>query len=454
VKPAGDRKKAFVERMGTVTINMEEYEQAGIDMSVLKLVISKIEDLPPLPLIVQKVLSLTQTENANTDELAKVISNDQALTAKLLRVVNSPFYHVSSVVNSIPHAVILLGFRGVRDLALGLSTIETFKESEKNKFLPRQRFWEHSIGCALCCKAVADRIRYKNPEEAFVGGLLHDIGRMVFTQFFAGSFSDAVKESHMKRRPLVDLEKEEVGIPHTMVGKLLLQKWNLPPILADAVDRHHAPLNDGAGQSKISIPFIIMAADTLTKIACIGFGGDRYIHSIDQNIWKNMPIQEEEYLKIISNLSEEVEEIKGFFGIKDDLPSSLQPGFQQKEGAPPRLAFYTDIELDSFIPERVALRQFFEVHSFQRNGDLKGTIESFKPDMLFIDLSSEQRNEAISENLKAYRSVTASPIILQLSRNVSEETQNKSAKIGIFFLSTPFCPEELAVCLGNANAPE
>ncbi|NIQ38987.1 MAG: HDOD domain-containing protein [Proteobacteria bacterium] len=116
------------------------------------------------------------------------------------------------MVDSIPHAVILLGFRGVRDLALGLSTIETFKESEKNKFLPRQKFWEHSIGCALCCKAVTDRIRYKNPEEAFVGGLLHDIGRMVFTQFFAGSFSDAVKESHMGRRPLVDVEKEEVGI--------------------------------------------------------------------------------------------------------------------------------------------------------------------------------------------------------------------------------------------------
>ncbi len=74
--------------MGTVTINMEEYQQAGIDMSVLKLVISKIEDLPPLPLIVQKVLTLTQTENANTDELTKVISNNQALTAKLLRVVN------------------------------------------------------------------------------------------------------------------------------------------------------------------------------------------------------------------------------------------------------------------------------------------------------------------------------------------------------------------------------
>ncbi len=81
--------------MGTVTINMDEYEQAGVDMSVLQIVIRKIEDLPPLPLIVQKVLSLTQSENANTNELAKFIYNDQALTAKLLRVVNSPFYHVS-----------------------------------------------------------------------------------------------------------------------------------------------------------------------------------------------------------------------------------------------------------------------------------------------------------------------------------------------------------------------
>lgn len=451
VKPAGGRKKAFVERMGTVTINMDEYEQAGVDISVLKMVISKIEDLPPLPLIVQKVLSLTQSENANTDELAKVISNDQALTAKLLRVVNSPFYHVSSVVNSIPHAVVLLGFRGIRDLALGLSTVEMFDESQKNQSLPRQSFWEHSLSCALCCKAVADRVRYRDPEEAFVGGLLHDIGRIVLSQFFSGSFTEAMREAHMRKRPLVDLEKDEIGIPHTLVGKLLLQKWNLPHPLADAVERHHNPIKDGAETSKIGIPLIIMVADTLTKIACIGFGGDRYIHMIDKNIWNRIPIQEKDYVSIISSLSDEVHEIKGFFGIKDDLPKTTRPGFERKEGDSHRLAYYTNDDLGSFLAPKITLQRFFEVKSFPHGGDIREGIEQTKPHAIFVDLSSEQRTEMISESLKAYRSVTSKPLIFQLSRDVSKETKEKSAKIGVFFLTTPYCPEELVNCLGQLD---
>ncbi len=439
--------------MGTVTINMEEYEQAGVDISVLKMVISKIEDLPPLPLIVQKVLSLTQSENADTDELAKVISNDQALTAKLLRVVNSPFYHVSTVVNSIPHAVVLLGFRGIRDLALGLSTVEMFDESHKNQSLPRQRFWEHSISCALCCKALADRVRYRDPEEAFVGGLLHDIGRIVLSQFFSGSFTEAMREAHLRKRPLVDLEKEEIGIPHTLVGKLLLQKWNLPPSLADAVERHHNPIKKGAGTSKIDIPLIIMVADTLTKIASIGFGGDRYIHGIEKNFWNSLPTQEKDYVSIISSLSDEVQEIKGFFGIKDDLPKTQQPVPERKEGDLLRLAYYTKDDLESFSPARTTLQRFFEVESFPLDGDIKGSLEQTKPEVMFIDLSSEERTEMISEILKVYRSVSDRPLILLLSRDVSKETQEKSAKIGIYFLTTPYCPEELVNCLGQVNLP-
>jgi putative nucleotidyltransferase with HDIG domain len=450
MKPAGERRKAFVERVGTVTIDMDAYEKAGVDTSVLKMVIDKIEDLPPLPLIVQKVLSLTQSENTNTEELAKVISNDQALTAKLLRIVNSPFYAVSSVVTTIPHAVILLGFRGVRDLALGLSTVGLFKEYEESRLLPRQRFWEHSIASALCCKAVADRIRHKDPEEAFVGGLLHDIGRMVFSQFFSGSFTDALREASMKRQPLLDLEKEEIGISHTLVGKLLLQKWNLPPSLADAVERHHDPsLTEGPGPTKVDIPLIIMVANTLTKIANIGFGGDRYIYSSGQGMWSKMPIREEEYVAFTSNLSREVGEIKGFFGIKDSLPPSDQLLANKENGEPPRLAFYKDAGLESFIPTRLMLRRFFQVESFPLNGDIKGSIEQAKPHAVFVDLSSEQSHESISETLKAYRSATTSPIIFLLSRKVSKETEEKSARIGVFFLSTPLCPQEVHDCLGQ-----
>jgi putative nucleotidyltransferase with HDIG domain len=388
----GRQRKAFVTKMGTVTIDMDEYVRAGADIDVLRMVIDKIEDLPPLPLIVHKILSLTQDEKTNTSALAKVISNDQALTAKVLKIANSPLYRVSSVVTSISHAVALLGFRAIRDLALGFSTIDSFIEFEENQFFPRQRFWEHSLACAHCCKAVADRIRHRFPDEAFVGGLLHDIGRMVFNQSFPVSFNHAVTQAQLKRRPLLDLEREEIGIPHTLVGKLLLKKWNLPPALGDAVQFHHRPrLNSTVDPSKADISLIIMIADTLTKLACIGFGGEGHIHPTDGEVWRAIGLEEEDYVRVLKGLSENVQEIKGFFGMKDGSAPSDGPAATGEENELRRLAFYAISPGDAFIPMRAMLRQFFQVKSFPTTGDIRTGIEQTGPHMVFVDLSSEAR---------------------------------------------------------------
>jgi len=452
MKAAGQAKKAYVEKMGTVTINMDEYVRAGADADVLRMVINKIDDLPSLPLIIHKILSLTQDENSQTSQLAKVISNDQALTAKVLRIANSPLYHVSSVVTSISHAVTLLGFRTIRNLALGLSTIDTFNESEDSQFLPRQQFWEHSLACAHCCKAVADRIRHRLPDEAFVGGLLHDIGRMVFTQFFPESFNHALREALVTRRPLIDLEREEVGIPHTLVGKLLLQKWKLPPSLADAVQSHHKPRsNDGGELAKTDISLIIMIADTLSKIACIGSGGDTHVYTADQDILRSIPLGEGDYVTILTNLSKHVKDIKGFFGIKEDPSQALLSPADVEDRGRLRLAFYGEGDNGSFVPVRAMLKQFFKVGSFPVDADIKTSIEQIDPQLVFVDLSSEADTDRISEILKAYRNVTQSPIILLLSKKVSQETKEKSAKVGIFFLVIPFSPQEMFDCLSQTN---
>ena len=446
------RKPAYVEKMGTVDISMEEYEAAGADADVLRMVINKIEDLPPLPLVVHKILNLTQDETSNTSQLAQVISNDQALAAKVLRIANSPLYHVSSVVTSIPHAVALLGFRTIRDLAMGISTIDTFTQSEENPLLPRQPFWEHSLACALGCKALADRVRHRQPDEAFVGGLLHDIGRMVFNQAFPESFSEAIRTARRTRKPLDDMEKEEIGIPHTLVGKLLLQKWKLPPALADAVASHHNPsIKDGADPSRVDISLIIMAADALTKIACIGSGGDPYIHAPDPRLWNLLPLKEADYVTILSELSKSVGEIKGFFGIKDDAPPSEQAVVGREGEEPLRLAFYGGGKDDFFVPPRLMLQRFFQVSTVPAEADIQSGFEKAKPHMVFVDLSSETRGDRISDRLKAYRKVIQSPIAFLLSRRVSKETQQKSARVGMYFLTTPFCPQEMIDCLNQIN---
>ena len=337
---------------------------------------------------------------------------------------------------------------------MGISTIDTFTQPEENPLLPRQPFWEHSLACALGCKALADRVRHRQPDEAFVGGLLHDIGRMVFNQAFPESFSEAIRTAERTRKPLEDMEREEIGIPHTVVGKLLLQKWKLPPTLADAVASHHnPPIKDGADPSRVDISLIIMVADGLTKIACIGSSGDPYIHAPDPRLWNLLPLEEADYVTIISELSKNVGEIKGFFGIKDDAPPSAQAAVDKESEQPLRLAFYGSTDGHLFVPSRLMLQRFFQVSVFPTESDIQNGLEQTKPHMVFVDLSSETRGDRISERLKAYRKVTQSPIAFLLSRRVSKETQEKSARVGMYFLTTPFCPREMLDCLNQINIP-
>jgi hypothetical protein len=236
------------------------------------------------------------------------------------------------------------------------------------------------------------------------------------------------------------------------VGKLLLQKWKLPPALADAVETHHgAPSDREADAPRVGVSLIITVADTLTKIAGIGFGGDGYVHASNAALWGSMPLQEQDYVTLISSLSKNVEEIKGFFGIGQNAQPSSPPVSDADTGERLRVAFYSsDIE-QPFIPARIMLQQFFQVECFPPHGDIQGGIERTKPHMVFVDLSSEHRTEKISEILKAYRGATGSPLVFLLPRKVSKETEEKSAKVGIFFLCTPFCPQEMIDRLGQMN---
>jgi putative nucleotidyltransferase with HDIG domain len=452
MKPTPRGRKTYVEKMGTVTINMADYEKAGADADVLRLVINKIEDLPPLPFIVHKILSLTQDKTSNTSELAQVLSNDQALAAKVLRIANSPLYHVSSVVTSISHAVALLGYRTIRNLAMGISTIDTFNQSPENPLLPRDQFWEHSLATALGCKALANRIRYRQPDEAFVGGLLHDIGRMVFNHFFPESFSDAIREANRSRQPLEKTEQEEIGISHALVGRLLLQKWNLPPALADGVANHHdPPIKAGVDPSRLDIAVIIMVADALTKIGCIGFGGDPYIHHADPTLWRLLPLDHGDYGAMIAELFKNVQEIKGFFGIKDGGSSQPQSLPDQYNDQPLRLTYCGYPNDEPFVPARLLLQRFFQVSTIPGDCDIRAALEHTKPDLVFADLSSETRSDKISEGLKAYRRFVSCPIIFLLSRRVAKDTQEKSARLGMYFLRTPICPQEMVECLTQTN---
>lgn len=199
------------------------------------IVLGSIKELPPLPLVLHELLAVMREANCSTDQITRVLSTDQALASKILRLVNSSFYGMSGNVTTISQAVIILGHSALRSLATGLAVAEGLGHS-----LPQERrlaFWQHALATAAGAEILARRTGMGEPEEAFVAGLLHDIGHLILMMALPTEHSVASGTG-----ALGDLEQERrlIGLDHCRAGRYLLHHWKLPQPLLECVRLHHA----------------------------------------------------------------------------------------------------------------------------------------------------------------------------------------------------------------------
>lgn len=194
----------------------------------------RIKELPPLPVVVQKLLSVVSDEDSSASDLGDVLSADPALAAKVLKLVNSSFYGLSRKVPTISRAVVILGFSAIRNLAVGLSAHECLKGLEPKT--DWTGFWEHAIHCAAGAYGVAVEEKLDDPEEAFLAGLLHDLGILILHVCFPEPFARLMARPI---RPTPADEKETLGISHEAAGLRLLEHWRLPEALCRTARQHH-----------------------------------------------------------------------------------------------------------------------------------------------------------------------------------------------------------------------
>nr|CAA9254642.1 hypothetical protein AVDCRST_MAG63-2096 [uncultured Armatimonadetes bacterium] len=232
----------------------------------------EIADLAPRPLVAARLLeALGNTESAVGD-LSRLIAMDKGITAEVLRLVNSTYYGFPRQVTTIGQAVVILGFNTVRNLALAVSTFDTF-DAGRNAPIDRNQFWEHSIGVAVCAQILARRKRLavKVVEEAFLGGLLHDIGKLFLCQHFPDDYRAAIDEAWRQKVRVTVMEQRYCGASHPLIGARIAEKWNLPPSLAAAIGRHH---DVSRAQDNFEMVALVNASDALTNASKIGLVGD------------------------------------------------------------------------------------------------------------------------------------------------------------------------------------
>ncbi len=226
--------------------------------------IARIKSMPTLPTVALRVLDVSANPDSSANDLMKIISPDVSLTAKILKIANSPFYGLTKEISSLQHAVTVLGFKEIRNLVISTVAFESFKNLKQNGGFDINKFWRHSFYCALAAKIIA--VDLKNvSNELFVAGLVHDIGKLAMYITFPTEFKmQAEIMSPLKiKYTAFETEKDIFGMTHDEVGMKLLEKWMFPKSLITAVGYHHHPQE---ADKKSNFPIIVHVADIITHV--------------------------------------------------------------------------------------------------------------------------------------------------------------------------------------------
>ncbi|MBN1957844.1 MAG: HDOD domain-containing protein [Desulfuromonadales bacterium] len=197
-------------------------------------------ELVSLPTVYSHIVELLSRSNTSSHHLARVIDKDANLSVRLLRLANSSFYGFSGKVDSVSRAISLLGNNELTHLVLGISVIRQFRNIPSEQ-IDMESFWRHSIRCGLFARILAEQLGEKDSEKYFTGGLLHDIGRLVMLDRMPLQYACAVNLARHDKLPMYRAEQDCLKTDHSIIGKLLAEKWRLSPTLIRMIGHHHSP---------------------------------------------------------------------------------------------------------------------------------------------------------------------------------------------------------------------
>lgn len=280
--------------------------------------IETAKNLPTLPHILLQLIDICNRREKGIKELAKVINQDPSLSERVLRLVNSAYYSLKHKVASIDQALLLLGMDAVKNLAISSSVYHVFNRPRSRSSFDLKLFWWHSLSCGAVARLLAAKIGYPSPDEAFLSGLLHDIGKILLWVNFEEEYERILKAAAYDSRELLKAE-QALGLTHSRAGAWLVSRWNLKSFLPDAVRYHHDP------------PERILHASPLVQIV---YTANRLCPIVERNV------------------DEEQRAATRLFGLK---PKDLEQIREQADTEVKEIAGTLDIEISPPLAEELGL---------------------------------------------------------------------------------------------------
>ncbi len=195
-------------------------------------------NLPSLPHILLRLIEVCSREESTIKDMSQIINKDSSLCAKVMKLINSAYYMLPNRVTNIDQALILLGTDAIKNIAISASVYQAFSKAKDHSLFNLKRFWTHSLMCATLAKQIAKKTLYTCPDEAFLSGLLHDIGKPVLWVNFTKEYTGILQSSKDQLNLILEGEAQ-LGATHCEVGAWLIDRWNLQSFMADAVLYHH-----------------------------------------------------------------------------------------------------------------------------------------------------------------------------------------------------------------------
>ncbi|MFW6005754.1 MAG: HDOD domain-containing protein, partial [Desulfonatronovibrionaceae bacterium] len=233
-----------------------------------------------LPAVFHEIVRVMNDPLSSAAHIAEVISRDTSLSSRMLRLVNSSFYSFMSRIDTLSRAVTIVGTVEITNLAMGISVISRFRDIPE-ELVDMRGFWEHSIAAGVIARILATRTKHPGLEQVFVGGLLHDLGRLVLIRHYPEICAAMFEYSTARPSALQDLEKQVLGYHHASLGAGLLREWKIPASLQSMVGGHHDLLPEAADPA-----LLIHIADILSHALGLGSSGSRRVPRINPGIWE------------------------------------------------------------------------------------------------------------------------------------------------------------------------
>jgi len=231
--------------------------------------LEKIDTMPSIPVVVAPLLRYLEQpiESLDIQKVVALLSQDKSLTAQSLHMANSPLFGHWQKIDTLKGAVVALGFQRLREVVISCSVLRLMPlgSTQINPIV----FWEHSLGCALVCRRFARNIAFPQPEKAYLGGLLHDLGILANLWILPEEFGAVLDSAHAESVPLHEVELDMLGLTHCETGRILVERWGLPADLVEVVSSHHDPL---AAKTHRSLVAVVALSDLLCRMGDIGHG--------------------------------------------------------------------------------------------------------------------------------------------------------------------------------------